>query len=123
FSRSMGATAILSRSSFPCAGAGDVTFCAHASVATQTLAPSVPRRNSRRRDFRIVLSSLCLLHTRYERDCWSDCNAWHTGSGHRCSLTAGIWRMQWLVRTLGFALQRPVTVSFTHGFSCLQAVI
>src|SRR2546428_5285273 len=94
----MGATAILSRSSFPCAGAGDVTVCAHGSVATQTMAPSVPRRNARRRDFCIVLSSLCLLRTRYERDCWSDCNPWHTDSGHRYSLTAGIWRMQLLVR-------------------------
>src|SRR5215510_11177898 len=110
----MGATAILSRSSFPFAGAGDVTFGAHASVATQTPAQSVPRRNSRRRDFRIVLSSLGLLRTRYERDYWSDCNAWHTGSGHRCSRTADIWRMPLVVRPLRCALQRPVTAYFIH---------
>src|SRR5262252_3295725 len=104
----MGATAMVSRSSFPLAGAGDVTFGAYAFVATPTMVPSVPRRNSRRRDLRILLSSWCLLRTRYERDYWSDCTAWYTRSGHRCSLTAGIWRMQWWVRPLGCTLRRPV---------------
>src|SRR5215475_4756414 len=93
----MGATAILSRSSFAFVWAGGVAVCAQVPVATQPKAQSTPSRNSRRRDVDIV-PSLCLLRTRYERDRWSDCTPSHTDLGHRCSLTAGIWRMQWLVR-------------------------
>src|SRR5215471_2885658 len=73
----MGATAILSRSSFAWVWAGGVAVCAQVRVATQPRAQRTPPRNSRRRDVDIG-PSLCLLRTRDERDCWSDGNAWHT---------------------------------------------